>query len=153
LVLQASIEFAKKYSSPYWILPISLKLDDSFYWRVNQMASAIYPALSALRAFGQKLGVTAHNVANVNTDGFKKSRALLQEGSPSGVTVSISRVETPGAPLPPEDETQTPRESSNVEVEEEMVDLVTTKQAYTANLKTLKAEEEMLGTFLDILDE
>jgi flagellar basal body rod protein FlgG len=117
------------------------------------MSSPIYPALSALRAFAEKLGVTANNVANMNTEGFKKTRTLLQEASPSGVTVSLSRIETPGAPLPPEQTTQAGRESSNVEIEEELVDLLTTKHAYAANLNTVKAEDEMIGTLLDIVNE
>jgi flagellar basal body rod protein FlgG len=117
------------------------------------MISAIYPALSALRAFGEKLGVTANNIANISTNGFKKSRALLEEAPSSGVTVSISRVETPGAPLLPDRDTGEPQESSNVAVEEEMVNLITTKQAYTANLKMIKAQDEILGTLLDILDK
>jgi flagellar basal body rod protein FlgG len=115
--------------------------------------SAIYPALSALRAFGEKLGVTANNIANVNTNGFKKSRADLEEATSSGVNLSISRVETPGAPLLPDRNTGKPVESSNVSAEEEMVNLITTKQAYTANLKIIKAEEETLGTLLDVLDK
>jgi flagellar basal body rod protein FlgG len=117
------------------------------------MISAIYPALSALRAFGEKLGVTANNIANINTNGFKKSRADLEEASLSGVNVTISRVETQGVPLPPDRDTGEPEESSNVSAEEEMVNLITTKQAYTANLKTIKAEEEILGTLFDILDK
>ena len=117
------------------------------------MISAIYSSLSALRAFGDKLGVTSNNIANVNTDGFKKSRANLEEVSPSGVKVSISRVETPGAPLPPDRDTGDTRESSNVAPEEEVVDLITTKHAYTANLKMIEGEEETLGTLLDILDK
>jgi flagellar basal body rod protein FlgG len=117
------------------------------------MISAIYPALSALRAFGQRLGVTANNIANLNTNGFKKSRVDLEEASSSGVNVSISRVNTPGAFLPPDRDTGEPQESSNVSVDEEMVNLITTKQAYTANLKTIEAEEETLGTLFDILDK
>ena len=117
------------------------------------MISAIYPALSALRAFGEKLGITGNNIANINTNGFKKNRALLEEASPSGVEVSVSRVETPGAPLSPDRDTGKTRESSNVSVEEEVVGLVITKQAYTANLRTIEAEKETLGTLLDILDE
>ena len=117
------------------------------------MISAIYPALSALRAFGHKLGVTANNIANINTNGFKKSRVDLEEASSSGVNVSISRVETPGAFLLPDRGTGDPQESSNVSADEEMVSLITTKQAYTANLKTIEAEEETLGTLFDILDK
>ncbi len=117
------------------------------------MINAIHPALSALRAFGQKLGVTGNNISNINTNGFKKSRVDLEEASSSGVNVSIRRVNTPGAFLPPDPETGEPQESSNVSVDEEAVSLVTTKQAYTANLKTVAAEEEILGTLFDILDK
>jgi flagellar hook protein FlgE len=40
--------------------------------------------LSALRAFGLKFQVTANNIANVNTDGFKKSRADLKDNQKAG---------------------------------------------------------------------
>jgi flagellar basal-body rod protein FlgC len=117
------------------------------------MINAVYPALSALGAFGKKIEVSAHNVANINTDGFKKSRVILQEASPSGVTASINRIDQPGSPLPFEEGRGEAGETSNVAVEEEMVDLITTQHAYTANLKTMKAEEEILGTIFDVLDK
>jgi flagellar hook protein FlgE len=116
------------------------------------MINPIFSALSALTALGGKLGVTGNNVANMNTEGFKKSRAILQEAVPSGVTVSINRIDTPGSPLPSEEGGKGVRESSNVAVEQEIVDLITTKDAYTANLKTIKTEEEILGTLFDVLD-
>jgi flagellar hook protein FlgE len=37
------------------------------------------PALSGIKAFGRKMKVTANNVANVNTTGFKSSRATFQD--------------------------------------------------------------------------
>jgi flagellar hook protein FlgE len=117
------------------------------------MVSAINPAFSGLAAFGEKLGVTANNVANVNTDGFKKSRVILKEALPNGVTPSIERINTEGAPLLPDRDTGKIRESSNVAVEEEMVSLMPTQQGYTANLKILQTEEEMLGTLFDIVDK
>lgn len=115
------------------------------------MTFALNAALSALGAYEKKLNVTANNIANVNTDGFKKSRALLQEGDPSGVVVSIRRVNTPGSPILPPDGTGETRESSNVDLAEEIVDLHTTKYGFQANLKTLKTEDEMLGSLFDIL--
>jgi flagellar basal-body rod protein FlgC len=115
------------------------------------MTFALNAALSALGAYEKKLNVTANNIANVNTDGFKKSRAVLQEGDPSGVVVSISRVNTPGSPILPPDGTGETRESSNVDLAEEIVDLHTTKYGFQANLKTLKTEDEMLGSLFDIL--
>jgi flagellar basal body rod protein FlgG len=117
------------------------------------MISAVYPALSALRAFGEKLGIISNNIANINTTGFKRSRALLEEAPTSGVSVAIHRVDNPGSPLLPMKDTGELVESSNVAVEEEMVDLIATGNAYTANLKTIKTEEETLGTLFDILDK
>ena len=117
------------------------------------MINGIGAALMALQAFGTKQEVTSNNVANVNTDGFKKSRADFQEADPSGVIVSISRVNTPGSPLPPDENTGEPRETSNVDIGEETVDLMTTKFAYTANLKTLQTTNDMIGTVIDILDK
>jgi flagellar basal body rod protein FlgG len=112
---------------------------------------AFNSALSALGALGTKFGVAANNVANVNSDGFKKSRAHLHDNPPAGVTVTISRLDTPGFPLPSADGSLEPRESSNVSLEEETVDLLVTRRAYLANINTLKREEETIGTILDIL--
>ena len=114
------------------------------------MVDPISPALSGLSALGKKLEVTANNIANVNTNGFKKSRAILEDTSPSGVKVSIDKVETPGSPLF-EEGTEKPEESSNVSVDEEMINLITTRHAYTANLKSIKTMDEILGSIIDIL--
>ena len=114
------------------------------------MIPAMESALSALGAFGKKMGVTANNIANVDTDGFKKSRADLQEAD-HGVTVSISRVNTPGVPIPAEDGTGKTKESSNVDVAEELVNLKTTKNAFKANLKTIQTAGDMLGSLFDIV--
>jgi len=115
------------------------------------MVSAMNAALSALGALGKKLDVTANNIANGNTEGFKKSRAILEEANQSGVTVTLSRVNTPGGSIPSEDGTEKMNESSNVDVAEEIVNLKTTEHAFQANLKTIKAEKDMLGAIFDIL--
>ena len=116
------------------------------------MINPIFSSLSALIAFGEKLGVTSNNIANINTDGFKRSRAILEDTYPSGVKVSFSQVDTPGSPIPSDDGTSNVRESSNVVAEQEVVNLITTKDAYAANLKAVKTEEEILGTLFDVLD-
>ena len=43
------------------------------------MSTSFNIALSALRALDIKMDVNAHNIANVNTDGFKRSRAHMLE--------------------------------------------------------------------------
>ncbi|MBP1716385.1 MAG: Flagella basal body rod protein [Deltaproteobacteria bacterium] len=45
------------------------------------MTFALNAALSALGTHEKKLDVTANNIANLNTEGFKKSRAVLQEAN------------------------------------------------------------------------
>jgi flagellar basal-body rod protein FlgC len=114
------------------------------------MVPALDAATSALQAFSQKLGITAGNIANVDTDGFKKSRTVFQEGPDGGVDVREQRVESPEDPLGfPAVDGAAPRESSNVALEEELPELITTVYGFKANLKTVKAQDEMLGHLLD----
>jgi flagellar hook protein FlgE len=114
------------------------------------MSNALGIALSAFRALFTKLDVTANNLANAGTAGFKKSRADFQEAPPGGVKVSISTVDTPGSPLPPAEGEREYQESSNVSLAEEMVNLIITQYTFSANLKTLQAGEEMQKNLLDI---
>ena len=115
------------------------------------MTQAINAALSALGALGVKLSATANNIANVNTDGFKKSRAIFEDTDPYGVTVSVSEVDTPGGPVPSADGTSPMKESSNVDLADEIINLKLTERAFEANIKPIKAEEEMTGKLLDIM--
>ncbi len=114
------------------------------------MINATDSALSGIKACGTKIGVTANNIANMNTDGFKKSRAVLEEGHPSGVTVSIEEIDTPGAILPAQDGSGETREMSNVDLEEEVGNLITTRTALSANIKTLKTWDEMTESLIDL---
>ncbi len=120
------------------------------------MSEAFNAALSALGAFFRKMDVTANNMANVNTNNFKKSRVELEEAYPYGVKVSISRVDTPGDLLPPEealppDERAQNTESSNVNVAEELVELIITEHDFSANIKTIQTKDEMEKQLVDII--
>ena len=114
------------------------------------MSDALSAALSALGSLFRKMDATANNIANVNTNSFKKSRADFEDAYPSGVKVSISQVDTPGDPLPP-DEKGKEQESSNVNLAEELVNLITTQHAFAANIKTITTEDEMRKALLDIV--
>lgn len=116
------------------------------------MISGMSNTVSALTALGKKMGVTANNVANANSDGFKKSRAILQEGAAGGVDVEITRVESPG-PLVTEQTTEghETKELSNVTLEEEIPQALLTEKLFAANTKVLQVEEEMIGSVLDIV--
>jgi len=115
------------------------------------MSNAANIANTALSSFVRKLDVTANNIANVNTEDFKKNRTVLQEAYPSGVKVSLSRVDTPGMPLPADENHPDNKETSNVVLEDELVDLIVTQNMYDANLTTIRTEEEMQKTVLDLI--
>ena len=116
------------------------------------MISSVQSNLSALRAFGEKTAVTANNVANVESEGFKKSRALLKEGAGGNVEVDILGIETPGEGKieVTEDEIKE-RERSNVDLAEELTETILTRSGYEANAAVVRTRDETLGTLLDIL--
>ena len=115
------------------------------------MIGALNASVSGVKAFEKKLEVTANNVANVNTDAFKKQRAHLSEGDNGGVKVEISQVETPGFPEESVINGEiVETESSNVDLAEELTEMIPTQAGYDANLKVVQTKDEMLGSLLDI---
>jgi len=61
------------------------------------MISGIQSALSGLQAYSLATEATANNIANVNTNGFKKDRVTLSAQSPQGVSATVvDKVDTPG---------------------------------------------------------
>ena len=50
-----------------------------------------------------------------------------------------------------EDGEKVEKETANVDLTEEIPDLVLTKRAYQANLKTIETQDEMLGSLLDTI--
>jgi len=114
-------------------------------------------SLSALGAFSTAQQVTAHNVANVNTEGFKSSRTNMEElPDQSGVRVQEIRKDTsPGPPVQsmrPEqtrtgqmERVQTTVQASNTDVAREMVSMTTNQRAFEANAATVRTQDRMLG--------
>ena len=116
------------------------------------MIPSVNSAISALQAYKSKMRLTANNIANVNTDEFKKSRATLREGSNGGVQVDVQRVNTPGIRYKAyEGDRLAETESSNVNLEEEIPEMMLTQRTYEANLKVLQTQNKMLGSVLDIM--
>ena len=116
------------------------------------MIPSVNSTISALQAYKTRLGVTADNVANVNTDEFKKSRASLKEGAHGDVQVEINRIDTPGPRYQEfEGDQLVEREGSNVNLEEEIPSMMVTQRSYEANLKVMQTQDQMLGTLLDTI--
>jgi len=114
------------------------------------MMSAIDTALSGMAAFGKKIEVTAHNVANVNTDGFKKSRTEFVEIKTGGVLPVVQKDDSAGpAVLKDTGYGAAQVELSNVDLGEEAVSQIIAQRGFEANLRTLKTADDMLGSILD----
>jgi flagellar basal-body rod protein FlgC len=115
------------------------------------MISAIDTALSGMSAFSKKIEVTAHNVANVNTDGFKKSRTEYVEIETGGVLPVVEKDNAEGATVL-KDLGHGPEqvELSNVDLAEEAVNLIIGQRGFEANLKALKTVDAAMGSILDI---
>lgn len=117
----------------------------------DTMIDSVGSTLSALSGYRKKMDVTANNIANVNTDEFKKSRVTFQEAKQGGVEPVVDQVDTPGHIKETyRDDHVVEIEASNVDIAEEFPEMLETKSGYSANLKTFKAKDEMMGSLLDI---
>lgn len=115
------------------------------------MISAIHTALSGLAAFGKQIEVVAHNVANLNTEGFKKSRTEFVEVQSGGVLPVVQKDDTSG-PTVLRDTGGNPFliELSNVDLGEESVQQIVAQRSFEANLQTIKTGNSLLGSILDL---
>jgi flagellar basal body rod protein FlgG len=112
------------------------------------MISGITASLSALSAFGKKLANNARNVANCNTDGYKKSDSTISEDGNGLPEVILQQSASPGAFV---EEAGVMRETSNVDLAEEFPQVMIAQRGYEANIKALKAQDEVIESTLDIL--
>jgi flagellar basal-body rod protein FlgC len=112
--------------------------------------NAVTAPLSGLLAAQQRLDAAARNVANADTEGYRRSSVALTEARGGGVAAREGRVDAPG-PVVEEARGGVPVavEKSNVDLVQELGELALAKPLYRANLKTLEAQDEMLGTLLD----
>lgn len=113
------------------------------------MSLSINTSISALQALGTKQSVTANNIANSESAGFKKSQTILEEGQTGAVSAKTQPVNTPGTMINQPDGSQ--EEMSNVDLTQEVTEMIPTKHAYAANLAALKTTEEMEDTVLDLI--
>ncbi|MBI9073797.1 MAG: flagellar biosynthesis protein FlgC [Desulfatibacillum sp.] len=116
------------------------------------MISGINASVSALNAYGKKFQSTANNTANLNTDGYKATRVTLSETAMGSVDANVAKVNTLGSMM----EELTSRgsvmvETSNVDLVTEVTNQIVAARGYEANLASVKAFDEMLGSVLDIV--
>lgn len=126
------------------------------------ISQALYMGAGAMQAHSWGIAVSAHNVANVSTDGFTPQRALFTTG-PQGRGVALDTVQSDPVPagaasgyrpavdirqgggLPPEG-----RYPSATELAREMPSMISTQRTYEANAQTVRTADEMLGVLLNL---
>ncbi len=111
------------------------------------MINGLDVSISGIKAMEKRMSTTANNLANTVSDGFKKDRVTLSENQNGGVDATVSKVDTPGTIV---EDQGTTRELSNVDMAEELVSTIPTKAIYTANLKMIQAQDELMGMVVNI---
>jgi flagellar hook protein FlgE len=96
--------------------------------------------LSGMSTAALGMAVSANNVANVNTKDFKAKR-MEQEDLAQGGTRPAAIRESQEPPAP---------EGSNVDLASEMTNQISQSGAYKANLKMVEAQNQLLGTALNL---
>jgi flagellar basal body rod protein FlgG len=114
------------------------------------MSNAAEIALSAIRALDRANDVIANNIANVNTGGFQKSRAATEQAAAGGVTLTVEQLNLPIDTVTLAGERQKVPETSDVQLDEELIALTVNKHSFEANIQALKTTEEMQGTLFDL---
>ena len=105
-------------------------------------------SLAALFTFGGKLSNIAGNVANVNTNGYKKTVSTIVDDDNGLPELHLKKSDAPGA-LAQEDGVM--KETSNVDLTEELPRMMVAPRGYEANIKALQAQDDLLKSTLDIL--
>lgn len=111
------------------------------------MISGISASISALYTFGAKLSNSAHNVANSNTNGYKKTVSTITEDNQSLPKVNLTKSNTPGAIIQDEGLFI---ETSNVDLAEEFPQMMIAQRGYEANIQSLKTQNEVLKSIFEI---
>ena len=115
------------------------------------MTTMYQTALTGLQAFSTRLQANGNNIANANTDGFKRTRITNGAAPPSGVRTQAEKISTPGTAIPQQTGAESEMvELSNVDLATEIVDMGLNSTLYKANLKTIETANEMTGTLLHL---
>lgn len=100
-------------------------------------------SLSGMNAASAQLNTAAHNLANVDTDGYKAQVTRLKDVVELGGVEVASTYTDESEPVPG---------GSNVDPAREVVQVIQSKSLYTANAAVVSIADQMMGTLLDVVD-
>ena len=113
------------------------------------MSLSFNSSVSGIRAATDILGVSAHNTANINTDGYKKQRVNLRDDHDGGVIVDITESTETGSLY--KNKRGDMVEASNVNYVEEVVAQINARHLLSANAAAIKRTDEALESLMDII--
>jgi flagellar basal-body rod protein FlgC len=113
------------------------------------MSLSFSSSVSGVQAAFAMLNVSAHNTANLNTDGFKKQVVNPSEDSTGGVVADISQ-STEAGPLYRNSNGDIV-EASNVNYFEEAVEQIKAKHLLSANIAAIHRTDEAFDSLMDIM--
>lgn len=130
------------------------------------MIAGIAASLSGLLAQGKRLAVSADNVANMQSRGFRPDGPAVQPGTfipkrvqdvtttGGGVRAEVRPVTPPSvevyAPSNPDADAEGLAVEPNVNLAEELVTQMLAKRAYEANAAALRTQDALTDSLLDI---
>lgn len=96
------------------------------------MTSISSIALSGMNAAQVTLNASAHNIANLNTPGFRRQEVVQSAQAGGGVSTTLTTANVEGASL-----------------EADVVAQLQSKNTFLASLAVFKASNKLAGTLLD----
>ena len=116
------------------------------------MSIDLYASVAGINAFFKKMDVTAHNVANLNTENYKSRIPRIGQDRNGLPEAKVTIDNTPGLENPRKagEPEGPPREMSNVNYAKEAVSMIEAEMGVKANVKALKVAGETFGSLLDI---
>ena len=114
---------------------------------MSGLLGAMNTSLSGMQVETRRISVIAHNIANMNTNGFKAQRVVSMEGSPNGVSSTVTETGQDN-PLTIMDNEIV--ELSNTDLATEIVNQRMAVAAFRTNISVIKTADEMLGATVNI---
>lgn len=94
-------------------------------------------ALSGMRAASQAMRSSAHNIANMQTPGFRRETVTMTAQADGGVAASVSRSESQSMGMA-------------MRVEADMVQQLQARNAFLANLAVFRTNSNVRGSLVDM---
>jgi flagellar hook-associated protein FlgK len=97
---------------------------------INSISSI---AISGLNTAQRALSAAANNVANISTEGYQRQEVVASERAEGGVSSEVRSAERSGG-----------------SVVDDLVNSLSARNAFEANLRVLRTENETIGSLLNV---